>query len=420
MSRLSAERLNQVRESCERWLGFAAGQLSDSALRRGLTALAELKDESVGAAALALLEERLSDRERQCVLDELTIGETYFMREPQAFNVLVDELLPQWLERAAPGQVLRVLSVGCATGEEAYSVAAVLHRAGFGKRAQILGVDVNARFIAQARRASYGSWSLRTPPQWLVQDYLRPQANGRFEVIPGIRELVRFELLNLINDQWPGPERHDPPWDFIFCRNVLIYFNENMLTAVLERAAKALASHGRLALGAAELGCASLGDHPFSSDGLNPWLMHRKTTCIVKTRKPEISDKFSLARSARSTAALQLRPAAVALASQALVDPLAEVRALADRGDYETALQRLTCVPANAERYLLEGLIMQNQEKPAEALQAFRRALFLDPSLHTAQVARWQLESATGDLRARRKLRQALGLSTAQIKEAAS
>ena len=423
MTRLSAELMAQVRESCERWLGFAAGQLSDSALHRGLAALAEHRGASIAESASALLLERLSDGEKQCVLDELTIGETYFMREPRAFDVLKDDLLPRWLERAAPQQVLRILSVGCATGEEAYSVAALLHRVGLGPRAQVLGVDVNARFIAQARRASYGAWSLRTPPQWLLQDCLRLQGDGRFEVLPAIRELVRFELVNLIDDKWPGPERQEPHWDFILCRNVLIYLNEDKLALVLDRAAKALASDGRLALGAAELGCAAMGGHPFASDGLDPWLLHRKAAGTARALEAVATPKAALpplSRPLRGTAALPLRPAAVAPASQAVNDPLAEVRALADRGDYEGALRRLSSASPTAERYLLEGMILQSQQRSVAAFQAFRRALFLDPHLHMAQVARGQLESAAGDSRAQRKLRQALGLPGPQAKETAS
>ncbi len=169
------------------------------------------------------------------LLSSLCVGETTFMRHSEHFEAL-RQLAPGI---ASDGRQLRVWSAGCSTGEEAYSLAAVLRAVGI--RADVLATDVNARALAFARRGVYRPWSLRSVDlaanPWLRFDGLH------VEVAPTIHSCVRFEPLNLATDPFPTG------MDVIFCRNVLIYFHRDEALRVIRRMASALAPGGILVLG---------------------------------------------------------------------------------------------------------------------------------------------------------------------------
>ena len=103
------------------------------------------------------------------LVSELTVGETYFFREPAQFDLLRREALPELMRNRHDGR-LRVWSAGCASGEEPYSLAILLEQEGLAERASILGTDLCRRALQSARDASYGSWSLRnSPPDFAVR-----------------------------------------------------------------------------------------------------------------------------------------------------------------------------------------------------------------------------------------------------------
>jgi chemotaxis protein methyltransferase CheR len=91
------------------------------------------------------------------LIGELTIGETYYFREPAHFHFIRQRILPEWQERCAPGGTLRAWSAGCASGEEAYSLAILLDQAGLGEHVQLAASDISRSALAKARRAEYGS-----------------------------------------------------------------------------------------------------------------------------------------------------------------------------------------------------------------------------------------------------------------------
>src|SRR4029077_9549017 len=130
------------------------------------------------------------------------------------------EVFPALARRA--GAPPRVWSAGCATGEEAYSLAILLEEEGLGEGAVVLGTDLSTVALAKAREASYSDYSLRDMGSRFVQDYFR-HVQGRNVVVDRIRSRVRFERLNFV-----GSEDYAAAgafaMDLILCRNVLIYF----------------------------------------------------------------------------------------------------------------------------------------------------------------------------------------------------
>jgi chemotaxis protein methyltransferase CheR len=172
------------------------------------------------------------------VLSVCSVGETMFMRHPDQFGALAQIVAEGGV--GIPNRPLNVWSAGCSTGEEAYSLAALL--AGHPGGARVLGTDVSARSIERAKTGKYRYWSLRgvdptTTSAWLDIDALHA------EVRSPIRNVVDFRVQNLMVDEFPKDI------DIIFCRNVLLYFRADSAMAVIQRFYDSMRPNGLLFLG---------------------------------------------------------------------------------------------------------------------------------------------------------------------------
>lgn len=235
---LEAGDLAGVEEVLVRSCGLSLASGLGEALRSGVLEAAR----SLGLTAAELVARlRAADAVAIAALVEHSVvGETYFYRHPEQLAALQRHLF------VSPGP-LRVWCAGCATGEEAYSMAVALlegGRAGAGDR--ILATDVSERALEQARRGVYRPWALRRLPVELRSRYFGGEEEA--SVAPGLREMVRFERHNLVAD--PAPSG---PFDLVVCRNVLIYFAPAVAAAVLQRLFSAVRPGGFLALGPSEL-----------------------------------------------------------------------------------------------------------------------------------------------------------------------
>jgi chemotaxis protein methyltransferase CheR len=210
----------------------------------------------LGAAVASYLERlELAPRpdELAALARELTVGETYFFRHNDQFRAVAEVALPERARAgaAAGSNVLRLLSAGCATGEEAYSLAIVAREviADPSWRIDIRGVDLNPAVLEKALRGRYSPWALREAPQQIRDTWFR--AEGRDLVLDkALRDTVQFGAANLAGDE---PELWQAAaYDVIFCRNVLMYFAPEQMRAAIARMADALAPGGYLFLGHAE------------------------------------------------------------------------------------------------------------------------------------------------------------------------
>ncbi|WP_345684005.1 CheR family methyltransferase [Novipirellula caenicola] len=182
------------------------------------------------------------------LVDEITVGETYFFREPKQFDFIRHQIIPELRSRRGDSTILRAWSAACASGEEAYSLAILCEQER--QHLDVLGTDLSVESIAKARRASYREWSFRGGAMPQVANYLvqthASQPGERYELSKQVRRHVRFQILNLACDNYPNPSAGIGNFDLILCRNVLIYFERETIDAIANRLYECLVPGGWL------------------------------------------------------------------------------------------------------------------------------------------------------------------------------
>jgi chemotaxis protein methyltransferase CheR len=220
---------------------------------------AALRDSDEGRTRLYI--EKLADSPWQAhdieiLTPYLTVGETYFWREPQALVALQTQVLPPLIQaRRGGSRRLSLWSAGCCTGEEPYSLAILLHKmlpdiADWD--IQVLGTDLNPNFLKKAEQGKYRPWSFRGTPQWIKERYFQSHDGETYSILPEIKRLVTFAPLNLAADNYPSHANATDEIDVIFCRNVLIYMDAAHTHAILDGFVRCLKQGGWLALSATE------------------------------------------------------------------------------------------------------------------------------------------------------------------------
>lgn len=194
----------------------------------------------------------MGSHELRALAEQLTVGETFFFRNADHFRAVAEVALPDCLRAKTRERRLRILSAGCASGEEPYSLAVLVREAVPDLASwdvKIHALDVNPAILAKAAGARYSAWSLRATSEDAQRRYFRPDGRD-FVLDPEIRKMVTFEERNLAQDDprfWPFLA-----CDIVFCRNVLMYFTPEMARAVVGRLGQALRPGGFLFLGHAE------------------------------------------------------------------------------------------------------------------------------------------------------------------------
>jgi chemotaxis protein methyltransferase CheR len=190
--------------------------------------------------------------EWRALAEQLTVNETFFFRNSDNFLALAENVLPERIRAKTQTKQLRILSAGCSSGEEPYSLAIMVREALPDLNdwdVKIVGIDINPKILLKAAQARYSEWSLRATSDDVRHRYFR--ANGAdFVLAPEIQKMVSFEERNLVDE--------DPLFwkslacDVVFCRNVLMYFTPEIARSVVGRISQALVPRGYLFLGHAE------------------------------------------------------------------------------------------------------------------------------------------------------------------------
>lgn len=337
------------------------------------------------AAYLELLRRNPAELDR--LVGQLTIGETYFFRQAEHFELLRTVGIPAILARNRSSRQLRIWSAGCATGAEPYSLSILLKTA-FERELRgwdvlLLATDINVEYLARARQARYGEWALReTPAEWRAGCFQRE--GDAWRLLPEFREGVQFRQHNLMSDAHPAGD--GLPFDLIVCRNVLIYFSQPTIRAVAKKFYGLLGAGGWLVVGHAE-------PNPENFSQFDIYASQR-ATAYVRGLPPVAGNPMWLADfeigvaenvPAAAIPPKPVEPVPAVPATPAAMQPvplLEEVRQLADRGEWAKARDAAELLvhgePLHAAAHFTLGLILEHGGEWERARDALRRAIYLD------------------------------------------
>lgn len=398
-------------------LAYAVGERLTATGCGDLSAYVELLDGPDGAA------------ERQRLIDEVTIPETHFFRNPPQMAALRRQVLPELLRYAtSKDRPLTVWSAGCSTGEEPYTVAMMLRELmplGDPERIRVVGTDISERALAAAAEARYGVRALQTMAREDIDRFLVPQGRTdhsknrsgteTWRVRDDVRALVSLRHHNLVGDEPPfGPGEVD----LVLCRNVTIYFDRETTRALIARLHGVLRDGGYLVLGHAETLWQLSEDFRLLS--VEDAFVYRRGESTANASAAPGAGRASAAWAAltrprtfprprqRPASAPERQPAAAAAtpepAGAAAHPGLSEIRAALSAGDYSTAADLAAALvardPLNPDAHYLRGLALVNQGCDAEALEDLRRAVYVDPRAGFAHFLLAGSLSRTGQLRA--------------------
>jgi chemotaxis protein methyltransferase CheR len=412
---MSVDPIAQIAELVARESGVVIAEAQRSSLVAAIARVAP------GMTATRLLAAGCPPEAIERLIDEVTVRETFFFRHRAELDT-IDWHGALQAARARGTDVVRVWIAGCASGEEAYTMA-ILACEAFGSATppvRILATDIAPTALAQARRGQYGARAVRTLDDRVRRRYFDTE-NQTLSAGRSLRALVEVRRHNLVRDSIPPVG--SPPFDVILCRNVLIYFDRDTVDRVAASLEGALWPGGRLVLGAAD----RLSGAPRPIVGLVPGGGRMRRNALAGVPKAPI---------ARPSVRLEpvAAPGLVSAGVPALVTApadatgstrrqrLSEAMRAADRGDLDVALQiaahALTVDPLDAEANFITGVAELARERPRAAIGPLRRALYADPTSGLAAFKLARAHDSLGEMGpARRAYEQALRTLELNVKE---
>lgn len=251
---VSIDLLSQLSKFITSLMGLYFPESRFSDLERGIKhAAQEFAFTDTEAFIKWLLPSKLTKRHIEILSSHLTVGETYFFRDKQSFEVFEEHILPELIKiRQKKGRYLRIWSAGCSSGEEAYSIAILLKKLISDINdwnIVILATDINPHFLKKASAGIYTDWSFRRTPSFIKEKYFRRTKNGDYRIITDIKKMVVFEYLNLAEDIYPSLLNNTNGMDIIFCHNVIMYFSPEILNKAVQGFYNSLVDTGWLSVG---------------------------------------------------------------------------------------------------------------------------------------------------------------------------
>lgn len=319
----------------------------------------------------------------------LTIGETYFFRNQADFDAIRNIVLPSLTGDGNREESLRIWSAGCATGEEPYSLAMLLDNCSPALKSRavsILGTDINSKALREAGHGVYGDWSFREVPEHIKATYFTKTRDKKLHLLPRIREMVDFSYLNLAEDSYPSLLTATNAMDLILCRNVLMYFRQDLAEGVLRKFQAALKDGGWLILGPAEGPLTFLDKIPGLEPARLPGLTIYRKAAQPRPHRPSLYAAAATPAAPSRTAAARARPPAPPAPKKR---PLDEAGILYRTGRYTEAGKELEALlaaePQNAAGLVLLARVRANLGRLAEAGKLCAEAIEadkLDPLAH--------------------------------------
>lgn len=351
---------------------------------------------------------QMSEQEQLHLIESVIVPETWFFRNREAFNEMV-QLQPQ--RPVSASLPLRILSLPCSTGEEPYSIAMALLDIGMPpQHFRIDAIDISPQSLAIARQAVYGKNSFRGDSLAFRDRYFALNEQGH-ALSETVRQQVRFNQGNLFA---PGLLYGEAPYDIIFCRNLLIYFDRATQHQAVTILTQRLAPEGLLFVGPAE--SALMMQHALTPIKAPMAFAFRLGAPRQDTAKPAPAAVFAPqppARPAPRPAAMRTVPPKARSAADSPPLPqatLAQVQLLADQGKLGEAAslceQLIRQHGASAAAYYLMGLIHDAADRRQAAADCYRKALYLEPAHAGAMTHLAALLQTQGDAAGARLLQQ--------------
>lgn len=252
---VSSHLINKLAEKIETETGLSFAGSKDRDLRSAVSKMTEAIEchHEVQCVEWLLSEPWNKEKSDLCV-QHLTIGETYFFREPRALELVKDYARMKLSESGGAATRLRIWSAGCCTGEEPYSIAISLRQGApeldF-EHCTILATDINKRYLQTAQAALYRHWSFRSAEAHVQKSHFL-KAGEKYQLNETIKRMVTFAELNLAEPVYPSVATNTGAMDIIFCRNVLMYFSKQQVRNVIERFRQCLVNGGWLIVSPSE------------------------------------------------------------------------------------------------------------------------------------------------------------------------
>lgn len=221
-----------------------------------------------------------SGKELQNLINALTINETYFFREEYQFQCMVNSMLPEILPRKRRGDIIKIWSIPCSTGEEPYSIAIYLLE--YWKEidkwdVEIISSDIDTNALENAKKGIYSERSVQNLPRSIIQKYFKYLGNGYYQICEELRNSVEFTRVNITDTK--ETKRHRG-LDIVFCRNLLIYFDDLSRKIAVENLFDSMLPGGFICLG-----------HSESMSRISPIFKIRKFPETIVYQKPLEEDK---------------------------------------------------------------------------------------------------------------------------------
>ena len=361
-----------------------------------------------------------SAQEQQALIEAVIVPETWFMRYPESFAALAS-LAAQRLRELRGSRPLRLLSLPCSTGEEPYSIAMALFDAAIPASAFIVdALDISPLSLKRAEQGVYGRNSFRGAHIEFRDRYFTSQADG-YHLAPRVMEQVRFQQGNVLD---PTLLANQPLYDFVFCRNLLIYFDVETQTQVAGLLTKLASPEGVLFIGPAEGSLlARLGMKPLGIAQSFAFVRQVETPQPVPVA-PQLQAPVRLLPEPRPVAPPprfasllpkaeprpQLKPQPLPGAQEDAAQLLAQIANLANEGrslDARASCERfLREHPPQAQVFYWLGLLSDVAGKALEAQGYYRKALYLEPQHPEALAHLAMLLAAQGDEAGARRLQE--------------
>jgi chemotaxis protein methyltransferase CheR len=313
------------------------------------------------------------------LVEELTVRETHFMRDPDQMDLLRLEVLPALKRRRRAGAPARIWSAGCATGEEAYSLAILLEEEGLDEGAVVLGTDISTTALEKARAGSYSDWSMRGVSGRFLEDYFH-HVRGRRILVDRIRSKVRFERLNLVGEE-DYAAKGAFGMDLILCRNVLIYFGRRTAGRIAARLFACLAEGGALVTAGPD---PLLGEYaPFKVRVTRMGLVYRRPRA-APTRPTELPHARKVADREEPAPTQTVPPSHPDLGREAFERVMGHANAKGAEEAERIAQAALRRHPLDPKLHYLRAALLLALDRDEEAEHEAQRALYLDPTLAIA------------------------------------